>query len=269
VSGILDETTPVRPPQGEDYSESKVEAERVLLEHVRAGLPAVILRPACVYGPFSRIFIVRPIEAMAQGRFRLLAGADGPCNMVYVDNVIDAIVRSVEAPAQAVVGEVFTITDEDQLSWREFYEYFAAAFGCKIPSASVPDAPKVKGRKGGSVLSPLAWARGVGTVLRSAEVRAVAKRILQTDPLGTIPRWALGRFPALERRLRRWFNAEALPVYRRPVPVVADDVVEMGATTFQVSSAKARRVLGYTGVVSRQRGMELTLDWVRHAQLIG
>jgi nucleoside-diphosphate-sugar epimerase len=269
VTGILDETTPVRPARGEDYSESKVEAERVLLKQVRAGLPAVILRPACVYGPFSRIFIVRPIEAMAQGRFRLLAGADCPCNMVFVDNVIDAIIRSVEAPAKAVAGEVFTITDEDQLSWREFYEYFARALGCEIPSMPVADVAKASGRRGGSVLSPLAWARGVGTVLRSPELRAVAKRVLQTDPLGTMPRWALGRFPALERRLRRWFNVEALPIYRRPGPAAPDDVVEMGATTFLVSSAKAKRVMGHKGVVSRQRAMELTLDWVRHAKLIG
>src|SRR5207249_2438481 len=62
MSGILDETTPARPIRGSDYGESKAAAEQMIREAVRKGLPAAILRPARVYGPFSRIFITRPLE---------------------------------------------------------------------------------------------------------------------------------------------------------------------------------------------------------------
>ena len=268
VTGIMDETTPLRPPKGDDYSESKVDAERLLLQLVQRGLPAIILRPACVYGPFSRIFITRPMEALPEGRFHLLGKADGPSNMVYVDNLIEAIVRSVEAPEEAVKGEIFTITDEDQLSWREFYEYFADALGYKVPTAPLPEGhgSGTRGTAVGSWMSPLAWFRGVKSVLLSPEFRGLGRCVLHTDPLGTLPRWTLKRYPGLEERLRRWLKVDGLPIHRRSKPE-PEDVVEMGASQFLVCSAKAKRQLGYTSVVSRQRAMELTLEWVRHARL--
>jgi predicted dehydrogenase/nucleoside-diphosphate-sugar epimerase len=266
VTGTMDESTPLRPPKGDDYSESKVEAEKVLLQLVESGLPAVILRPACVYGPFSRIFINRPMEALPEGRFRLLGRADGPSNMVYVDNLIEAMLCSVEAPEASVKGELFTITDEDQLSWREFYEYFARAFGYEIPNA----APREAGSRGvggtDSWLSPFAWLRGIKTILLSPEFRSLGQRVLQTDPVGTLPRWAIKNSPKLEQWLRRRLKVDGLPAYRR-TKAAPQDLVEMGASHFLVSSAKAKRQLGYTSVVSRPRAMELTLEWVRHARL--
>ncbi|MFL5341519.1 MAG: NAD-dependent epimerase/dehydratase family protein, partial [Gemmataceae bacterium] len=248
------------------------ESERVVLEAARDGLPAVVFRPACVYGPFSRIFITRPMEALAEGRFRLIGEADAPSNTVYVDNLVEAVARALEAPEGAVKGEVFTVSEPDQVSWREFYEYFANALSYTIPTVAKGDGPDRGAARGGrGALGWLAsWGRGVKSVVTSAEFRALGKRVLQTDPLGTLPRWALQRYPGLRRRVRSLVKAsDGAPVYRRPAATApnADDVVEMGLSRYFVSSEKARRVLGYTPVVSRQRAMELTLEWVRYARL--
>jgi nucleoside-diphosphate-sugar epimerase len=272
MDGILDESTPVQPKHGGEYGESKAEAERLLLGYARDGLPVVILRPACVYGPFSRIFITRPMEALPQGGFYLLGEADGPSNMVYVDNLIESIVRSLEAPEEQCKGELFTISEPDQLSWREFYDYFAKALSYEIPTAdaSVERKKPPKGRALCLLTWPLSWFRGFKTIFTCAEFRGFGKRVLQTDPLGTFPRWVLQRYPGLKERILRLLNSGGMPIYRRPTPPVVEDKIQvaMGLSRFFVSSEKAHRVLGYTPIVSRQRAMELTLDWIRYAKLV-
>ena len=44
--------------------------------------------------------------------------------------------------------------------------------------------------------------------------------------------------------------------------------MELYACPARVSIDKARRVLGYSALVSRERAMELTLAWLIHARLI-
>ena len=61
------------------------------------GLRAISLRPARIYGPFSRTFTVRPLQALREGRLVLSGDADSPSNMVYVDNVVEAILKALES----------------------------------------------------------------------------------------------------------------------------------------------------------------------------
>lgn len=265
MSGLLDETTPIAPPRGYDYAESKAQAERLVLNAAQLGLATVVLRPACVYGPFSHIFITRPIQALAEDRFRWIQSADAPSNTVYIDNLIEAMVKVLEAPVEKIRGEVFTISDPEQMSWREFYGYFMEALGFSLPPADRVDPARETGEK--SLIRtvsgwPLSWFRGCKTVLTSSEFKALGKSVLNNDPLGTLPRWLLKRAPGLEGWLRRC----VLPLYRRPEPE-GKDWVEMGSAGFLVSSAKAQRVLGWQPLVSRSRAMELTLEWVQYARL--
>jgi predicted dehydrogenase/nucleoside-diphosphate-sugar epimerase len=271
VTGVMDESTPARPPRGDDYGESKLEAERLVLDLARRGFPSVVLRPACVYGPFSRIFITRPIEALAQGRLRWVRSAVSPSNTVYVDNLVEAIVRSLEAPEDKVRGEVFTIGDGDGLSWQDFFGYFARELGLELPAPdqlveeeSAPRRPALWKR---IVTWPAAWLRGWKTILKSGEFRALGKRYLRTDPMGRFPRWLLKRFPWLRRGVERMFGAGGPPLYRR-APAASAAPVLMGSSNFLVSIAKAKRVLGYEPVVSRERAMQMTLDWIRYARLV-
>jgi predicted dehydrogenase/nucleoside-diphosphate-sugar epimerase len=270
MTGPIDESTPVRPTPGSIYGESKAEAERVLLRLAARGLPAVLLRPARVYGPASRTFITNPIQAMAEGRFHWLGSPDVPCDMVYVDNLAEAALLALQAPADKVRGEVFAISDGDPMTWREFYAYFADALGLDL--SAVPSDPPPGSRRAGFLGSllrwPQSWYRGLREVFGSREFRALGRKVLETDPLGTFPRWALRRAPVLERALRRMVGADgALPVYRR-TPAAPANVVHMGSGGALVSIQKAQRLLGYRPPVSRARALELTLDWIRHANLV-
>ena len=103
---------------------------------------------------------------------------------------------------------------------------------------------------------------------RFYRVTSFGRRVLETDPIGTLPRWTLARFPSIEQTVRKVIKADdSLPVHRRPDAAGAC-LCHMGSGGALVSIEKARRLLGYQPPVSREGSLRQTLTWVRHARLI-
>src|SRR6266851_8491215 len=92
--GSENEESPV-PRTGDAYCDNKGEAENVVLRFARRGVPAVILRPSIVYGPYSS-WSTRLIQEMKDRQAALIDGGNGACNTTYVDNLVDAIFLAVE-----------------------------------------------------------------------------------------------------------------------------------------------------------------------------
>jgi nucleoside-diphosphate-sugar epimerase len=266
VTGIIDESTPIRPPKGDRYCESKAKSERIVLEASRRGLAAVVLRPTNVYGPYSKTFVTRPVEYLNRGRFILAGSQDMPSNTVYVDNLVEAIRRSLLAPGD-VCGEVFLISDGDDFTWGQFYRFFADAMGSELPTAPAP--PKVQssnwpGR--GAVDWAARWWRGCRRIATSTEMKELGRQVLATDPVGRMPRELLQRSPALRRVLRRWLHIERAPIYARST--THDEVFRFTSRPARTSIEKATRLLGYRPIVSREVGMQRTLEWLRYAEIV-
>ncbi len=108
---------------GHEYSNLKAGAETVVQRAIADGLPAVILRPTIVYGPYGP-FVTSIVEA-ARGRgvFALLDEGRGICNAVYVDDVCDAILAAIDTTEG--VGSAFFITADTAVTWRDFNLAFA------------------------------------------------------------------------------------------------------------------------------------------------
>jgi nucleoside-diphosphate-sugar epimerase len=262
MTGTIDETTPVKPASGSEYGESKAAAEQAVQELARRGLPAVIFRPARVYGPFSRIFIERPLAAIEAGRFQWLGNPHVPADMVYVDSVVHGVLLALSAPADRVSGEIFAISDGDPVSWYDFYLYFANALGLDLTKVPV----HVQGENQPSGHAGLV--KGIRSIVSSPEFKRLGRRVLDTDPIGTLPRWTIENLPATERWLRRVVGADdTLPIYKREPPR-GGEIVFMGSGGALVSIGKLRRVLGFEPPVPRARALELTLAWARHARVV-
>src|SRR5262245_21741346 len=93
------------PPQPGNMAygvEKLKEEQRVRRFGRNHGLPFVILRTPNVYGPFSH-FTVNLIGKIRAGQMAIVDGGQNPCNLVYVDNLIEAILLSLWKPA--AVGE--------------------------------------------------------------------------------------------------------------------------------------------------------------------
>ena len=115
------------------YAQTKREAE----EEVRRVRPdAVIVRPATVYGPRS-VEVVGEIAAAIRNRSMfLIAGGRQIAGLVYVDNLIDAVVLALTH--DGAPGRAFDLTDGVDVTWRRFTDDLAAGIGVAPVRWSVP-----------------------------------------------------------------------------------------------------------------------------------
>lgn len=88
------------------YSATKAAAE---LEY--AGTDAVILRPHAVYGPGDRTLLPRVIAAVRGRTLRLPEGARVDHTLTHVDNVVAAVIHSIDASAPAGIYNIGDATD--------------------------------------------------------------------------------------------------------------------------------------------------------------
>ena len=98
------------------YTRAKLEAERKVSEASKLGLPCVILRPGQIFG--GGIPLVNGAVARRAGAKWLILG-DGTLELplVYIDDVVDAIVASMDK--KLTHGEIIHIIDDAQLTQTE------------------------------------------------------------------------------------------------------------------------------------------------------
>jgi 2-alkyl-3-oxoalkanoate reductase len=102
-----------RPDERGAYTRAKLEAERKVVAAARAGLPCVILRPGQIFG--GGIPLVNGAVARnAGGRWLVLGDGTLELPLVYIDDVVDAIMASIEKSLTG--GQIIQIIDEAHLT---------------------------------------------------------------------------------------------------------------------------------------------------------
>lgn len=116
-------------PRPEDaYGISKREAEDALRAiGAETGMEIVILRPPLVYGPGVKGNFLQLLKAVAKGLPLPLASINNRRSLVYVGNLVDAIIACIREPAAA--GKTFLVKDGEDLSTPELARRLAAALG--------------------------------------------------------------------------------------------------------------------------------------------
>lgn len=117
----LGEESPIRSCGG-PYADTKG-ASDVLAR--RRG--AVVIRPGDVYGPGSVPWTVRPVEAIRGGLFALPGRGEGIMTLVYVDDLVEAIVDAARRPG--IEGEGIVVWDGEPVTAREFFDRYARMLG--------------------------------------------------------------------------------------------------------------------------------------------
>ena len=115
------------PPLPEDaYGVSKWEAEQALCSIAHnTNLETVILRPPLVYGPFVKGNFFRLMRWVARGVPLPLASITNRRSLIYVENLVDAIIAAAASPAAA--GKTYLVGDSNDVSTPGLIQAIAAA----------------------------------------------------------------------------------------------------------------------------------------------
>lgn len=104
------------------YGRAKCEAESSMREFSRSGGETVTLRPGCVFGPGSELWVGRIARWLRAGRLGDLGVAgDGWSNLVHIDDVCRALVASLQLPLIAGQFPVFNLAAPDSPRWNDYF----------------------------------------------------------------------------------------------------------------------------------------------------
>ena len=131
----IDERVEQRPTNV--YEATKLEGERIVLQaHRDRGLPATIIQPSFIYGPRARIGVLELLWWVKKGWLPHIDGGKHRLNMVYVSDVVDALILAAEK--EEATGERFVIGHDISPTYREIMGVVAETLDVSPPRWSVP-----------------------------------------------------------------------------------------------------------------------------------
>jgi nucleoside-diphosphate-sugar epimerase len=179
--GEVDERSPVR-PNGVHYVDTKIASEQVVLEaHAEGEIPCTIVRPGDVYGPGSRPWTTEPVRLLKSKQLILPDGGTGLHSPVYVDDLVDGIVRA--AATTEAEGRIFILTGAEKPTIGEFIGHYCRMLGIDRPrtaptrvvrevARAMDLAAKVRGRRSEATPAAIDYftRRGSYSIARAREV---------------------------------------------------------------------------------------------------
>jgi nucleoside-diphosphate-sugar epimerase len=122
---------------GLPYNRTKIQGEdEVWKAHREQGLPVTVVRPATIYGPRGKDFVVEIASMLRQGMMLLIDGGRARGGFTYVDNVAQAMMDA--AASSTAVGRAYNISDGTGVTWRDYTCALADALGYRRPRFSLP-----------------------------------------------------------------------------------------------------------------------------------
>jgi nucleoside-diphosphate-sugar epimerase/predicted dehydrogenase len=99
----------------------------------------VVLEPTCVFGPWSTGFVIEPVRRMLAGEFYLMGEGRGRANLVYVDDLVEAMFAAVAAAAAVSGGRYLVNAEEYAVTWGEYLRPICECLGVTPPSIAITD----------------------------------------------------------------------------------------------------------------------------------
>jgi nucleoside-diphosphate-sugar epimerase len=127
------EDAPMRPTN--IYEATKACAEMLVRESWLDGFPAVIARPGLVYGP-GDLHLLPFFHAVLRRRFRPIAGPPVRLHPIYIDDLIEALIRCGHHPR--ATAECFHLAGREPVSLDELAGAIAHAGGTRPPAGRIP-----------------------------------------------------------------------------------------------------------------------------------
>ena len=118
------------------YTQTKLVAENMVRDAIATrNLQAVIIRPGQIFGPGAERVTPNGTLALA-GRWVAVGEGTQTIPVVYVDDVVDALLLAAEAPA--AVGGTFNVVDPEVVTQQQYLDRVQKKLGSELKVVRVP-----------------------------------------------------------------------------------------------------------------------------------
>ncbi|GBF48535.1 3-beta hydroxysteroid dehydrogenase/isomerase family protein [Leptospira ryugenii] len=131
----IDETYPYPKSTPYLYSETKREAEKMVLSASKEGLETIVIRPRLVWGKGDTSVLPVLLDMVTSGQFMWLGGGKKQTSMTNIENLVHAIDLSL---SKGKSGEVYFITDDEIWTYFDFLTAYLKTQNVEIPYKSIP-----------------------------------------------------------------------------------------------------------------------------------
>ena len=132
----IDETYPYPEHTPFLYSETKAEAEKRVLGANETGVfETISIRPRLVWGPGDKTVLAAVKEMVAKGGFMWMDGGQARTSITHIDNLVEALMLALEIGR---AGEAYFVTDDENMTFREFLTSYLKTQGVRLPDKSIP-----------------------------------------------------------------------------------------------------------------------------------
>jgi nucleoside-diphosphate-sugar epimerase len=169
----------------------KIEIEALTRDYIeRYGVDATILRPGFIYGARDRHNLPQMARALKRGKFSFIGSRDNIAPIVYIDDVVEAILRAGRTPASR--GRVYHITDGSRTTIGQFIDCLAELVDCPAPRKTLPYSVPYLACVVFDALAALRLYRGRPPITRASLRHLGTSRFFSTEQarqeLGYVPR---------------------------------------------------------------------------------
>lgn len=252
------------------YAQMKILAESLVSQyHHSHRLPVVILRPTCVWGPFSPNWTIAAVELIRKEIAFLPLEGGGTANAVHIDNLVDAVFLALTKHEAA--GQTFLINDDEPRTWGELYGGYARFLEVPLGFFSDPsntwEMLRVSFHNAGILLQNAVTGEiGMGIrALRELYNHVPVMKVI-VSVLPEVLRKHIREYAADREKL---LEASGLPTRSAPgfLPYnfISRPTRELYGSHCRYSNEKAKQILGWAPRVSFEEAMALTFQWLAYA----
>lgn len=135
----IDEDSPLK-TSGDPYGWTKAEGDRVVLDAMKRGLDAVILRPGAILGAGeTSTWATRVPQMVLEGKVKLRKNGTDTIMFIHVEDLVDAVMLALHS--DRAVGRVYDVADEHH-TWREYTDEIRRWFDLpeleQVPDEEIP-----------------------------------------------------------------------------------------------------------------------------------
>jgi nucleoside-diphosphate-sugar epimerase len=117
------------------YHWSKIESEKEILNFVKKGLNAVIVRTVMVYGTGDNGFLFIFIDLIRRRRFVVIGSGENRIHLLDVNSLVQGLLKIIDIFKS---GEIYYMADESPITINELIKTISDKFKIKIPFIKLP-----------------------------------------------------------------------------------------------------------------------------------